>query len=213
MLPGGRLLRAFRSDRFDLDLPAFGGRHARSVGVLAHETASWRAIRDENHSWGNLSLFALEKTLAGLGSDPDGPSREDSDFSHIVWVHDQGGDESLVFGVVFPNVNLLPLLRRAARVHNEASGRHWGRPLRLMATIDLGPIRVAAAAEDTEIRPSEPIAFTGRDDAASFYLFRGQGKGLPDTHFSLAVCHDIQSRADRFAKRADWFFWRDYPAS
>jgi len=23
-------------------------------------------------------------------------------------------------------------------------------------------------------------------------------RGLPDTHFSLAVCHEIQSRADRF---------------
>jgi hypothetical protein len=30
-------------------------------------------------------------------------------------------------------------------------------------------------------------------------------KVFPDTHFSLAVCHDIQARADRFANRADGF--------
>jgi hypothetical protein len=29
--------------------------------------------------------------------------------------------------------------------------------------------------------------------------------GLADAHFSLAVCHDIPARADRFANRADGF--------
>jgi hypothetical protein len=119
----------------------------------------------------------LEKTFPGVGSDPDSSSREDSDVSHIVWVHNQGADESLVFGVVFANVDLLALLRRAASVHDEASGRHWGTPLRRMATMDVGPIREVAAGTDTEIDPSRPIARTGSDDEASFYLFRGHGKG------------------------------------
>jgi hypothetical protein len=127
----------------------------------------------------------LEKTLAGLGSDPDGSSWEDSDLPHVVWVHDQGGDESPVFGVVFANVNLLALLRRAARVHDEAARRHWGTPLRRIATIDLGPIRVLGAGRYTEIYPFERIAFTGRVFEASFYLFRGQRKGNAESAWRI----------------------------
>jgi len=161
---------------------------------VAHETASWRAIRDENHPWGDFSVRASENTLAGRGSDPDGTSWKDSDRSHIVWVHDKGADESLVFGVVFANVNLLALLRRAARVHYEPPGRHWGTPLRRMATRDLGLIPVVSAARNTEFYQSEPIAFTGRGDESSFYVFRGEGKGnaasdcrIPPSHQSTPL--------------------------
>jgi hypothetical protein len=144
----------------------------------------------------------LEKTLTGVGSNPYGSSRDDSDVSHVVGVHDQGADESLVFGVVFANINLLALLRRAARVHDKAPRHDRRTPLRRMATMGVGPIRVRAAGNDTELDPSEGIALTSRDDEALFYLFRVLGKGNAASDRSNPEATAMKPSETRSVRRA-----------
>jgi len=51
-----------------------------------------------------------------------------------------------------------------------------------------------------EDRPSAKKSIAEKDVAALLKL------RLPDIHFSLVVCQDIQPCADRFANRADWFY-------
>ena len=94
------------------------------IGVLAHETTGGRAIRDKDHSWRNFSLLALEQAFAGVGADSNGSARFDSSLFHIVSVHDQRGYQGQVLGAVLRDVDLLALLGRASRVHDETLARH-----------------------------------------------------------------------------------------
>jgi hypothetical protein len=102
----------------------------------------------------------MENTLTRVGPDPNGPSRDDSNVFHIVGVHDQRADERLVFGVVLANVNLLALLRRATRIHDEAPGRHHANPRRWTVTMEFGPACTGAAGDDTEIDSLEIALLT-----------------------------------------------------
>src|SRR4029079_13287909 len=49
------------SDRFHLNLPPLGCRHAGAVGVAAHEVASRRPVRNKNHSLRHLAFDTLER--------------------------------------------------------------------------------------------------------------------------------------------------------
>src|SRR5262249_40287410 len=112
------------ADRLDLHLPALGRGHPRPVRFAAHQPASRRPVGDENHPPGDLPLLAPEGGLATiLRPDPDGPPRGDAPRLQVLRVNPQRAPGGLVVVVVLADVDLLPLLARAPRVHDEAHTR------------------------------------------------------------------------------------------
>src|SRR5207245_390625 len=59
-----------------------------------------------------------------LGPDPNGAAGLDPDRLHVLGMHVQGAHDGLIRRVILADVDLLPLLGRAARVHDEAFGFH-----------------------------------------------------------------------------------------
>jgi len=126
---GARLTRRHCIQGLHLNLPALGGGHPGPIGSLSHESAGWRAIGNEDHPAGYLPvfssvLFAGERSFPVLRTNPDSPSRQDSDLFHVIGMHDECGDHGLIFGVVFADVDLPSLLGRATGIHDEAFTRH-----------------------------------------------------------------------------------------
>src|SRR6266571_3326908 len=111
-------------DRLDLDFPALRGRHSGSVGVLPHEMAGRRSVGDEDHALRDLSFHASEDGLAILGPDTHAAAGLNPHSLHVFGMHVQGAHDGLIFGVILAGVDLLALLGRAARVHDEAFAFH-----------------------------------------------------------------------------------------
>ena len=59
------------------------------------------------------------------------PPGRDADLLHVLGVHGQGAHDRLVLGVVLADVDLLALLGRAARVHDEALAHRFSLRMRL----------------------------------------------------------------------------------
>ena len=78
-----------------------------------------RAIRDENHPLRNLPFNAFEGGLPPWGFDANGAPGWNANLLHVLGMHVHGPDGRLVVSLVFSRTDLLPLLRRPARVHQE----------------------------------------------------------------------------------------------
>src|SRR5712691_13410888 len=86
--------------------------------------AGRRSIGDEDHARGDLPFHASEGGLAALGPNPNGATGLDPDRLHVFGMHVQGAHDGLIRGVILADVDLLALLGRAARVHEEALAFH-----------------------------------------------------------------------------------------
>src|SRR6266581_3470501 len=65
-----------------------------------------------------------------LVPDADGRSGDDPEVLHVVGVHGDGVDDCLILRVVLADVDLLPLLAGAARIHRKSPARHQSSPAR-----------------------------------------------------------------------------------
>src|SRR5438094_6779458 len=82
--------------------------------------AGRRSIGDEDHALWHLSFHASKGRLAVLGPNANAVPRLDPDRLHVPGMHGQGVHDGLILHVILPDVDLLPLPGRAARVHDEA---------------------------------------------------------------------------------------------
>src|SRR4051794_4466005 len=73
--------------RHHLDLPPLRGGHSGPVGVMAHDMAGWRTVRDKDHPARHLPFFTQENSLTSLGDDADTAARDDPGFLHVVGMH------------------------------------------------------------------------------------------------------------------------------
>jgi hypothetical protein len=111
-------------DWLNFNFPALGCGHSGSISVSAHEMARGRSIRHKDHTFGHLAFDASEGRLTILGSDQDISTRLNPDRFHVRRMHRQRADNGLILGVIFTNVDLLPLPGRPTCVHDEALTFH-----------------------------------------------------------------------------------------
>src|SRR5437867_2755265 len=114
-------------DWLNFDFPALRCGHSGSVGVPAHQTTRRRAIRYEDHPFRDLAFDAPEGCLTKFRSNSHIGARPDTNRFHIIRMHRHRPDDGLIFRTVLTNIDLLSLLRCAARVHDEAPGLHRSR--------------------------------------------------------------------------------------
>src|SRR5205823_10515367 len=58
-------------NRHHLDFPPLRGGHSSPVGILSHDTARRRTVRDKDHPARHLAFFTQENGLTGLGDHTD----------------------------------------------------------------------------------------------------------------------------------------------
>src|SRR5207248_5034486 len=88
-------------------------------GLLPHQTARGRSVRDKNHAPRNLAFDAFEGGLPPWGFDANGAPGGNADLLHVVGMHGHGPDGRLVVRVILARADLLTLLCRAAGVHEK----------------------------------------------------------------------------------------------
>src|SRR6185503_19172193 len=97
VVSGSRIyLLRWSFDELHFNFPAFGRRHSRSVGLLSHQTARGRSIRNKNHSLRNLALNTFEGGLPPWGFDANGAPGGNADLLHVVGMHMNRPDGRLV---------------------------------------------------------------------------------------------------------------------